>query len=173
MSIRLMIREWVKDGALTLLPPTISSDSAVRWIFCSKEVWTALNGPWRSTDEQSNMGRARGALDAFVTGKIIAVRLPPSKNIRAHLAMLSEAEEEVWEFRCRDPSPQVRIFGRFADKDTFIALLSKYKTELANDDDYLAAKEDCKREWRVYFPSYPPHTGTQADDYVSNCAVLG
>ncbi len=119
------------------------------------------------------MGRARGTLDAFVTGQIVAVRLPPSKNVRAHLAMLSEAEEEVWEFRCRDPSPQVRIFGRFAEKDTFIALLSKYKTELANDDAYLAAKEDCKKEWRVWFPSYPPHTGTHANDYVSNCTVLG
>ncbi len=156
-----------------LLPPALPSGPATRWIFCSKEVWKSINGPWESSKDQANMGRARGTLDAFTTGLRINVRIPPSKNVRAHLALLEDAEEEVWEFRCRDPDPQIRIFGRFAEKDLFVAFLTRSKPEVVTDSDYLVAKEEGKRQWRTFFPSYSPHTGKSPDDYVSNCAVLG
>jgi hypothetical protein len=39
------------------------------------------------------------------------------------MARLKEASEEVWEIRIWDIDPQIRFFGRFAERDTFIALL--------------------------------------------------
>jgi hypothetical protein len=96
------------------------------------------------------------------------VRLPPSKKVTAYLALLQDAKDEVWEFRCRDPNPQIRIFGRFAEKDLFIAFIKRNRPELSNDE-YQPVMEECKRHWRTLFPSYNPHHGSSADDYVSNC----
>lgn len=168
-----MIQEWERSGELKLLTRQLPSDSSSRWVFCSKEVFDGLHGPWTTLGEATNMGRARGTLDAFITGRLVSVRVPPSKNVRAHLALLDDASEEVWEFRCRDPNPQIRIFGHFAEKDTFIAFLIRRKPDVVTDDEYLVAKEECKRQWRTYFPSYQPFSGSSAHDYVSNCAVLG
>jgi hypothetical protein len=172
MSIRDMIREWVRHGELCHIPPLSPSDSARRSLFCSAELWTAFRGPWESEEERKCIGHVLPALDAYVTGLRIMVRFPPSKNRKALLALLEDEEEEVWEFRCRDPSPQIRIFGRFADRDLFIAFTKKTKRECHTDDDYHQAKEECKRKWRSLFPSYNPYKGNRPDDYVSDCVLI-
>jgi len=172
MSIRGSIREWVRDGELFHLPPRMESDSAKRFLFCSEELWTALCGPWESEDEQKSMGHVRATLDAYVTGLKIMVRFPPSKNVSAHLALLENPEENVWEFRCRDPNPQIRIFGHFADQDLFVALTKKTKKECHTEDHYHEAKEECKRKWRSFFSPYKPYRGNRPDDYVSNCVLI-
>lgn len=165
MSIKLMIREWEKGGDLKLLPPILPSDPLRRVVFCTPEVWSALHGPWVNATQSKNMALARAELDNFVVGRQISVRLPPSKNVRAAIALLEDAHEEVWEGRCRQPSPQVRIFGRFAEKDLLISFLKRNRDEIS---DYFAEKELTKKQWRTLFPTYNPHRGTKADDYVSN-----
>jgi hypothetical protein len=166
MSIRHIIREWERGGDLKLLPPVLPSDPLRRAIFCNQEVWSALHGPWATAAERNNMSLARAELDNFVVGRLISVRLPPSKDVKARLALLEDAHEEVWEARCREPSPQVRIFGRFAERDLFIAFIKRNRDDV---DEFFAEKELTKRLWRTLFPSYNPHTGIKADDYVSHC----
>jgi hypothetical protein len=114
MSIRATIRDWERNGDLVLMPPILPFESLKRAVFCSQDVWLAFDGQ-DSRGEKSNMGRARATLDAYVTGKRVAVRLPPSKNVKADLALLEAPLEEIWEFRCTSAKPQIRVFGRFAE----------------------------------------------------------
>lgn len=169
MSIREMIREWNKSGELCLLAPMFPSTERVRWVFVSKELYRAFHGPWVSSDEEKNMMRARATLDAFTSGQRIGVRLPPSKNVAAQLALLEDRRDEVWEFRCRDPNPQMRIFGRFAEQNLFVAFIKKNRDEFKSNDDFQPVMEECKKHWRTLFPTYNPHRGSSAHDYVSNC----
>jgi len=164
-----MIREWRASGDLRLLTPAIPSTACVRWVFVSKALFDAFHGPWATTGEEKNMMRARATMDAFTSGQRISVRLPPSKNVSAQLALLEDARDEVWEFRCRDPDPQMRIFGRFAEPDLFIAFIKRNRDEFKSNDDFQPVMEECKRHWRTYFPSYTPYRGSSAHDYVSNC----
>jgi hypothetical protein len=168
-----MIQEWERSGELFHLPPVFASDSARRWLFCSQEIWQACHGPWTSEKEQKAWGHALGTLDAFITGRTIMVRFPPSKNRLALLALLEEETEDVWEFRCRDPKPQIRIFGRFAEADLFIALSWRFKSDCHTGEHYEEAKEQCKKRWRYFFPSYKPFRGEDINDYVSeNCVLI-
>jgi hypothetical protein len=131
MSIRATIRDWERDGELVLMPPVLPFESLERVLFCSRNVWLALDGE-DSPRGKSNMARARATLDAYVAGKRIAVRLPPSKNVKADLALLDDPLDEIWEFRCTSAKPQIRVFGRFAEQDLFIALIMRTKNSAAH-----------------------------------------
>lgn len=167
MSIRETIKSFVDTGELHLLEPILDYVSPVRWIFVNDEVFKEFNPPWESDKREKNIARARQLLDQFSEGGLISVRMPPSKNTKAQLALLSDASDEIWEFRSVEPDPQIRIFGRFAEPNVFIALAIRNKPDAATDDQYFEIREKCKREWRIYFPSYNPHTGNSANDYLS------
>lgn len=168
MTIQSVINQWVATGELRYLRPSLPSIQCVRSIFVTEEVEAALIGPWPTTGLERRFGRASATLDAFTEGLRMSVRLPPSKSVLAQIALLEDAEDEVWEIRVSDPRPGVRVFGRFSDRDCFIAMTWSEREKLITDDDWRREKERCKREWRKLFPSFNPHTGTKADDYVSN-----
>jgi hypothetical protein len=119
------------------------------------------------------MARARATLDAYVTGKRVAVRFPPSKNVKADLALLDAPIDEIWEFRCTSAKPQIRVFGRFAERDLFIALIMRNKHQCSTNEDYGYVKSECKRNWNYFFHAYRPHSGMHQDDYVSECVPVG
>lgn len=167
-----MIKEWVKGGELTLVVPLIPSLPTVRYVFGSGEVMGGLDGPWDSACEEERFGRARAAVDTFISGTLISARMPPSRNVSAQIALLDEAREEVWEMRVRAPRPGVRVFGRFSERDCFIALTVANKEELVTNESYRREMERCKREWKRLFPSYEPLHGEVADDYISNVTVV-
>ena len=123
-------------------------------------------GLWDSTECQIRYARARAVVDAFIGGLRIAARYPPSRSAKAQLALLDPSEEQVWEFRSREPKPGVRVFGRFSELDVFVALKTKLRENI--DADFTQEKEQCKREWRRLFPTYPPHKGDSLYDYLTN-----
>jgi hypothetical protein len=94
--------------------------------------------------------------------------MPPSRSVYAHIALLENRQDEVWEIRARDPKPGIRIFGRFSEKDVFIAFNIVPKDEIEKFDDYSPWIRNCKREWAKCFATLPPHTGNSGDDYISN-----
>jgi hypothetical protein len=137
-----------------------------------KEVSDLMSGPWASIDQEKSVGRARALLDTFISGDIISVRLPPSKNVGAQLAQLENRFEEVWEFRSREPKPGLRVFGRFLKCNHFLATNYASRCDLKEDSDWLREKQVCKRRWRTFFPSYNPLSGVEVHDYVSNAFTL-
>ena len=163
-----MIREFVRTGELVLLIPALPSIQTRRSMFATDEVAGALGGPWKNQDEATKMGRARAYVDTYISGDLMSVRMPPSKSVRAQLAQLEPASEEAWELRIRDPRPGVRLIGRFAEKDVLIALTVAFRDDLDTPAKWSAEIERCKREWRILFPTFPPLSGIEANDYISN-----
>lgn len=167
MSIEGLINSWVQDGRLVALEPALPSEPNVRSVFASAEVRSALMGPWATTRIEVRLSSARADVDAFISGSPFGVRMPPSRSVKARLALLDDPSHEVWEIRTRDPKPGVRIFGRFAEGDCFVALTWAFREEV-NNDDWTREIERCKREWRTLFPTYNPLSGGDVDAYVTN-----
>ncbi len=177
MSIRDIRAEWEVSGTLRPLMAAYPIGIGGRCLYVTENVERALLGPWASIEEEDRLSRARSVVDAFINGMTMAVRMPPSRSVRAQLALLDPGDECVWEFRTNAPKYTrvsrfgVRIFGMFMAKDNFIALCIEFKENLLKDDDYMPSREFCKREWRKLFPSYSPNLGSKMDDYISNGAV--
>jgi hypothetical protein len=150
------------------LAPALASIPCARHIFATKEVCDAVLGPWTDAKIEARFGRARAYLDTFTSGDLMSVRMPPSRSARAMIALLEDAKDQVWEIRVRDPRPGTRIFGRFAEKDVFLALNVGFREKYKTDADWTPDIEKCKRTWRTYFPTYKPLSGGKADDYISN-----
>jgi hypothetical protein len=85
------------------------------------------------------------------------------------MARLAQPSEEVWEIRVLDTNPQLRLFGRFADRNMFVVLIGPIQREyLETEADFEQAKRDCKAEWiRLFGVSNPPLQGNDAHDYIS------
>ncbi len=166
MSRRELIDEWGVTRDLVLLPPVLASTPSVRYVFVTEDVRQELCGPWDTPEHTIRYTRARAVVDAFTGGLRIAARYPPSRSAKAQLALLDPAHEEVWEFRSREPKPGVRVFGCFSELDTFIALWTELRENI--DEDFKKEREECKRQWRKFFPTFAPHTGANLSDYITN-----
>jgi hypothetical protein len=100
------------------------------------------------------------------------------------MGRLSRPADEVWDFRAIE-KPGIRIFGRFAERDIFVALtcwprskpidwLDRPPLLKTDSREFRDAIEGCKAEWRKLFHTYPPKSGAQASDYLSeNVLVVG
>jgi hypothetical protein len=175
MSIMAYIMSLEAGGYLSELHPSFGANTGVQRVFAFPAAEGPLKGPWVSPLEAAQFNRAKAVLDLFMQGETMATRAPPSTSGRAQLALLDPAEDRVWEFRTRkgklkknEPRYGVRIFGMFACKDVFIAMLTDSKENCLEDDDYTLTIEACKRHWRSYFSSYDPALGDSTDDYLTN-----
>jgi hypothetical protein len=83
------------------------------------------------------------------------------------MARLFPGVDEVWEIRSRDPKPGLRIFGRFAERNVFVALNWSDRTSLGpqGSREWATAIRTCKAEWRKLFATYEPISGMPLDDY--------
>jgi hypothetical protein len=175
MSILDEVNKHCLTGTLfRLLPPIVSPlRQKGRLLYVSREIHDWLVGPWADEEEEKRWKILRADLEAFVEGKRMTLprnrdKAPPGP---CHMAQLSRPNEEVWEFRLRRPKPPIRVFGRFAAKDFFVALTWAYRPELGafGSDEWRAEKLRCAVEWEERFEvRYQPLTaGSYPDDYIS------
>ncbi len=167
MSMGAFLDSALTDERLHAVPHSLGQQ-ARRWLYGTDDVSRMLDD-LADTQLGKRHGRARAVVDTFLSGEIVNVRLPPSKNVSAHAALLEDRDDEIWEFRARDPFPGIRIFGRFVDKDHFVALRWAYKEECETDEEYAYWKIQTKIEWAKFFAVLLPFRGVRARDYVSNC----
>jgi hypothetical protein len=179
MSIQAEILARVDEGRLRpFLQMLPGPPPDARRIYFSEDMSRAFTGCWANSPYGRRVGIARALLEGFARGDLVVGRMPPSKNVHTLIAQLEPVVENVWEFRVGEPRPGIRILGRFAEQDTFIA------TNLVNREDFLdaATKRDnprkwrdevvrCKTIWTHLFPSYSPHTGNTIHDYISNARL--
>jgi hypothetical protein len=140
-------------------------------IFVSPELYALVAGPWGDKEIEHRANRLRADFDMFITGSVISVGQDPYKKKKnAYMSSLDPTEDEVWEIRSRDPKPGIRVFGRFTERDVFVALNWAHRDKLGGPQsrEFRDERERCKAEWRKLFPSYAPHTGATPDDYISN-----
>lgn len=168
MSIRDEISEQLAEGRLFLLPPLFAGMRTERTILASLEVHDIAQPPWPETWEGERHAEVRAYLDAFTEGRLISIAEEPyDKHRTAFLARVDPPTDEVWDIRCIDPEPGMRVLGCFAETDIFVALIGNYRENLTDARDWRDEIELTKAEWRKLFPTYRPHSGANLHDYVS------
>lgn len=175
MSIRVEITSRCNEGRLVPLAPYLPGLPSVRMIFVSPELYALVAGPWGDKEIEHRANRLRADFDMFITGSVISVGQDPYKKKKnAYMSSLDPTEDEVWEIRSRDPKPGIRVFGRFTERDVFVALNWAHRDKLGGPQsrEFRDERERCKAEWRKLFPSYAPHTGATPDDYISNIFLV-
>ena len=176
MSIYTEIAHRVNEGRLFPVAPALPGATGVRQFYASIEIHRLIVGPWSERGWEARCGFLRADFDQFIEGRLITIATRPYKAKTAYMARLHPPREEVWEIRSRDPNPGVRVFGRFADTDIFVALTWSKRADLKGPKsrEWRDARETCKVDWRNLFPVYNPITGNGGDfhEYVSANTVL-
>ncbi len=171
MSIHGRLAVAVSNGLLIEFEPVITQESTKRSLFATPEVHRLVIGPWNDEAEEKRCGKLMADFERFVLGRHISVNWDKhSKNaMDSFMARLHPYEHEVWQIRSRVPSPGIRIFGRFAYRDCFIAFSWRYRRELngKNSPEYLEVMRSCQAQWSNIFASYDAFTGDRIDDYIS------
>lgn len=178
MSIRGEIRERIAEGRLFALEPVIERDQVSRTMLISREIKDLLSGPWEDVHIERRAGRLRADLERFLKGQVVGLCLTPYEAASAYMGRLDQPKDEVWDIRSVDPSPGLRVFGRFAEVDIFIALLwvprSKHlcwseRKPLGDRHslEWQLAIIECQQKWEELFPGYSPVHGDNVNDYVS------
>lgn len=139
----------------------------LRTMFVSREINSVVHPPWSARRNGQRLAQMRAWLDTFVAGRRISVAEDPyKKSKKAFLARVDPLRDEIWDIRCLDPVPGIRVFGRFSEKDTFIALTWEHR-ESINGKQFDAAVARCREQWRKLFPAVPIFKGNKLDDYLS------
>jgi len=188
MSIRGVIRNLVARDGLQLLTPALESDPIERHMFLSRDIYEAVTGLGAGVDER--MGRLRAHLEVYICGGVVTVAMEPYRAKDAYMARLKPDRDEVWEIRDRS-EPSIRVFGSFAEKDTFVALTWQWRATLGAivrrkvsdrsapvhphiwPRNWPRETRACKAAWRRKFPSYQPCSGSIPDEYLTNWHPIG
>lgn len=172
MSITDDIKKQVRfhrDKHLFYLSPLMPGDHTIRTLIVSKEVRDAVAPPWPKYHDGCKMADFRANLDAFTRGDWLHVsETPDYKPFYADMARVDPVADEIWDFRCVNPTAHIRCFGCFGGKDLFVALTWEYRDDLEWDDEI----ERCKKVWTNLFDPIPRYQGDTLDDYISNYYAL-
>ena len=150
-----------------MLRPALPSAPAPRTILAPIELHACLIGPWETVKDEVRWNRVRADLDWFIGGHLIVV------SEDGYMKPLDPEPDGVWEIACRNPKPSIRIFGCFTETNIFCALTWRYRTPLGakGSPEWAEAIRECKAEWRRRFLVYPPHTGVNIKEYISDDAL--
>jgi hypothetical protein len=76
---------------------------------------------------------------------------------------------EIWEIRVTAPTPQGRLFGRFAEPGTFIITNMHTRSHLGRrgSANWKRAMSDCEGHWLRLFPGQSPFSGSRFGEYVT------
>ena len=147
MSIEKEIKQRILDGSLKELP--LRAGRKKRRLYVEATLYEEIVVERDDLEMMDRYTKLEADLNVFVT----------SQTINPHyLYLLSPTRDKVWEIRSVEPKPQLRVFGFFAAKDTFVATNHEYRDELGGFDSAIWRRE--KRRalaiWRNLFNSYNP-----------------
>ena len=187
MSIPTEIEIALKSGKLSILELMVPSDPVERTVLLHPELKALLKDASGTDGGQSalrRIGRLQADLEAFVTGKIVTMCLTPREHGVAFMGLLDPAREGTFDIRSRDPAPGMRVFGRFAMVDVFVALTNEFRSRtpdwdrtqrqpLADGDSHLwqFAMIECQKRWNEIFTN-SPITGGTVRDFISANSIL-
>lgn len=169
------IREWIAvlrgEGRLRLLPPMMPGAPHPRLIYAAPELQAELEQSWDLGQSTDRIGRLLANLDTYSTGGLVVVSTGVENT--ALFKHLDPRAEEVWEIRSRDPKPSIRVFGRFAEVDIFIATHMCTRGYLGGPGsrEWRDEFERCKTEWSKLFSTFEPVTGPDVRAYISENVV--
>jgi hypothetical protein len=145
-----------------------------RDIYVSKSIEALLIDSWISKQQEFRWGYVLSDLCVFVRDPWISIADDSRRAENAYMARLQPDQDEVWDIRCRDPNPGIRLLGRFAGKNVFIALTWEERLPLSKFEsaEWKAAISRCTTQWNLFFWSEPLR-GTFPDDYLDGADLQG
>lgn len=163
MSIREEVERRCSENRLVALYPRASWAPVRRMLYLSEGVYDLLTREWPTAKEVERWAKLEAFLSHFVEGGLI-----DSKYMKA----LNKPARHVWEIRSRRPRPSLRVLGRFADVDVFVATNVAVRDELGGmgTREWRNVIVECSRIWRQLFPSYQPIQSDDIHDCISENA---
>jgi hypothetical protein len=175
ISMHAAMRAAIEGKQLCPLTLTFDSDPERRVLLINEEIANLLND-----HEGGRMQRLRADLETFIKGEEISLSVTPYKHRTAYMGLLSPEGEGIWEIRSRDPKPALRVFGRFAIKDVFVALAwrlrsrrdarwpDRHPLEGRNSLEYQFAQIEVLERWRALFGERQPIIGSDPGELLSD-----
>jgi hypothetical protein len=182
MSIREEWRKLVADGWLYDLPPA-DGDPWGRTVLMTKEVNDLVDGDWEENVEGVRRARLLATLQNFVAGRRLVVCLRPFEARVANIGRLDPVDESIFDVRCQE-KPALRVFGRFVEKNVFLASTCRPRTIAVSWLDWLplgdrhskeweSGKFFTRRDWARFFPAQNPVSGDDLHAYLTNADLEG
>lgn len=131
------------NGTLVPVQPIVAWEGSPRALLMCAQLWEAVQeGRQAASEKERQMwARLEAAFSFFVEGGLITADF---------LKQLRPKKFEHWEIRSRRPRPSLRVFGRFALPDVFVATHVKHRMELGgmNSRQFEHEKLVCEDHWR-------------------------
>jgi hypothetical protein len=132
-----------------------------RHIYVSLDVHRFLTNKSTSRGTNNDRRLLQALFDQFISGDPVSIALEPT-TMGTDIKRLSGAE--VWEFKvAKKKHLQLRVFGRFAEINVFIALTGPFDRTGLN---YSSEIVRCEQEWQRLFDRRLPLFGEREDDYI-------
>jgi hypothetical protein len=171
MSIQDKIDSLCVDRRLFRVRPSWPGLQEVRVIYVTPGIIVLLEGPWADRQTEKRWNRARQQIDDFIDGKRLTLRTAPRKKSTCFMSQLDPPDNEIWEIRCRDPKPGLRIFGSFATLNVFVGLTWDYHEDLGPEEDWKRAIRNYQAQWQMHFTA-PAFTGSYPHGYLTKAVIL-
>jgi hypothetical protein len=182
MSIREQINARIAEGRLFPLKPLNEKDNKRRTVLMSLEISELVMDPWPPAGPMgARCARLRADLESLITAENVTVFWKPHKGRTEQIGRLCPVSDEVWDLRSQDPSPGLRVFFRFAEKDVFVALTCAPRSvpvpwlprlPLLDEREWRRAIVTCRSQWRILFPAHEPISGSSPDAYLTGARLL-
>jgi hypothetical protein len=166
MSIANSIVALERKGELTRYVPARTLRAPARRFFMTKHMAQLLTDP----NSAVNLLVGRGAIEAALTQWTVGDYLYDNGHGGpGFIKRLVAPPPEIWEIRVTHPAPQARIFGRFAEPDTFIATTMHTRSYLGSKGSgaWISTCNQCAADWAALLPMFPPHQGKAVCDYIT------
>jgi hypothetical protein len=123
-------------------------------------LWNFLQAEGPDDEWEDRKGFLQADLDLFAEGAQIGPK---------YLFLLYRADEAVWEIRSVRPNPSIRVLGRFAAKDIFVATNFALRDALGGwqSREWRDVKIRARTVWSQLFQNYQPLKSTNIHDVVS------
>jgi hypothetical protein len=165
-QLQQQISTLIARKKLFCLESEMLGDETARTLFLTEEVRSAVYRPFPNNKGVLH-AEFRQHLDAFLEGGCVSIGDDPkTKAAHALMARVAPVEDEFFDFRVTAPHPQIRAFGGFAARDTFVLVTWNYRAEIAEKFNEEVLR--CKHEWQSLFGNITPFKGKSLNDYLTN-----
>jgi hypothetical protein len=180
MSIKSELKRLVDEEVLWCVEP-FPGDKVTRTILVS----SPINSMLQSASLESRVGQLRANLQGLVAGDELSISFESYKHRKATFGIMDPAKEGIWEIRDRNPSPGLRLFGKFAAVDWFVAIAWRPRSRPLDGFDkeplqgrhsleYQFAQIEVNEFWSTHLAHFGPVLGDKCGDYFSErCTVSG
>lgn len=159
MSTKAILAAAASAGQLRLLQPLSPRAMRRRAMYVGRQVWELLEGDVIDSVTAERYGRLQADLENFVTEEYLYPK---------YLFWLNSKEDLIWEIRSVEEQPTLRVLGRFAEKDIFVALTIEERSELGgwDSESWKRAMRTTIQRWNSILP-LEPLAGKDANDFFS------